>query len=133
MNEHGFIRAVHRKLPPAIYRWKINDNFEGGVADAYYSCNGGDLWIEYKYLPALPKRPDTAIRTSLNARQKHWLDQRHAEGRRVAVVIGAPEGSAVLTSPDQWHAPLTRDDFIRIAIDRAGLIAYIVEATTATA
>jgi hypothetical protein len=132
MNEHGFIRSVHRKLPAEIYRWKINDNFEGGVADAYYSGNKGDLWIEYKYLRELPKRSTTAIRTTLSAQQQLWLADRHREGRRVALVIGSPAGCLVLTTPDAWNQDLTRDDFIRSAIEKTRLVSYIVETTTST-
>ncbi|WP_017430828.1 hypothetical protein [Vreelandella jeotgali] len=128
MNEHGFISAVHRQLPSAIYRWKINDNYEGGVADAYYSAKGGDLWIEYKYVPALPRRANTPVRTTLSTRQRHWLTRRHDEGRNVAVVIGSPDGSVILNSPDQWQQPLTRDEFLRQALPRTGLIAFITRA-----
>ncbi|WP_075881495.1 hypothetical protein [Vreelandella massiliensis] len=132
MNEHGFIRSVHRKLPAGIYRWKINDNFEGGVADAYYSGNKGDLWIEYKYLKALPKRGSTPIRTTLSAQQQLWLADRYREGRRVALVIGSSTGCLVLTTPDEWNRDLTRDDFIRNAIEKTRLVSYIVETTTST-
>ncbi|MCP1316891.1 hypothetical protein [Halomonas sp. 707B3] len=132
MNEHSFIRSVHRQLPASIYRWKINDNFQGGVADAYYSDKGGDLWIEYKYLKALPKRPTTEIKTTLSAQQACWLTERHNEGRTVAVVIGSPSGIVLLTSPDEWNTPLTCADFIRTAIDKQRLVSYIVETTTST-
>ena len=132
MNEHGFIRSVHRQLPDEIYKWKINDNFQGGVADTYYSGKGGDLWIEYKYLKVLPKRPSTVIKTSLSAQQGMWLTERHNEGRTVALVIGSPDGIVLLTSPDEWNTPLTCADFIRTAIDKQRLVSYIVETTTST-
>lgn len=132
MNEHGFIRSVHRQLPDSLYKWKINDNFQGGVADTYYSGTGGDLWIEYKYLKELPKRPTTEIKTSLSTQQRVWLTDRHNEGRTVALVIGSPNGILLLTTPDQWSEPLTCAEFIRRAIDKARLVSYIVETTTST-
>ena len=33
MNEHSFIRAIHKSLPAEVYRWKIHDTFTGGVPD----------------------------------------------------------------------------------------------------
>ena len=130
MTEHGYIRSIHRRLPASIYRWKINDNFEGGVADAYYSGEEGDLWIEYKYLPALPKRSTTPIRTCLSAQQRLWLTRRHSEGRQVAVVIGSPDGAVIQTTPDAWNDAMTRDDFIRSAVENKSVANYIVRHTT---
>lgn len=130
MNEHSFIRSVHRKLPESIYKWKINDNYEGGVADAYYSGTGGDLWLEYKYIKELPVRGDTVVRTSLSAQQKLWLSRRYNEGRSVGVVIGSPKGIVLLTSPDDWEKPLILDDFISTAFEKERLVSYIVETTT---
>lgn len=130
MNEHSFIRSVHRKLPDTIYKWKINDNYEGGVADAYYSGTGGDLWLEYKYIKELPARGNTVVRTSLSAQQKLWLNRRHNEGRNVGVVIGSPSGVVLQTSPDDWEKPLVLDDFIGIAFEKERLVSYIIETTT---
>lgn len=130
MNEHSFIRSVHRKLSEEIYRWKINDNFQGGVADTYYSGNGGDLWIEYKYLKQLPKRLSTIIKTSLSPQQEMWLTCRHNEGRRVALVIGSPNGILLLTSPTEWQKSVNCGEFIRRAIDKDQLVSYIQETTT---
>ena len=130
MNEHGYIRSIHRKLPPSIYRWKINDNFEGGVADAYYSGNKGDLWVEYKYIKALPKRSATTIKTSLSQQQKLWLSRRSEEGRRVAVIIGSPMPYIIMSSPSDWNEQMTQADFIRRAFDKDRLVSYIIETTT---
>lgn len=130
MNEHSFIRSVHRKLPDTIHKWKINDNYEGGVADAYYSGTGGDLWLEYKYIKELPARGNTVVRTSLSAQQKLWLNRRHSEGRNVGVVIGSPSGIVLQTSPDDWEKPLILDDFIGIAFEKERLVSYIIETTT---
>lgn len=130
MNEHSFIRSVHRKLPDSLYKWKINDNYEGGVADAYYSGGKGDLWLEYKYVKELPARGNTVVRTSLSPQQKLWLNRRHSEGRNVGVVIGSPDGIVLLTSPEAWEKPLILDDFIRTAFEKERLVSYIIETTT---
>ena len=56
MNEHGFIKSVHRHLPTDIFSWKIHDTFTGGVPDAMYAGPAGILFVEYKYTK-LPKKP----------------------------------------------------------------------------
>lgn len=129
MNEHGFIRAIHRQLPDSIYKWKINDNFQGGVADAYYSGNKADLWVEYKYLKALPAREMTPIKIGLTTQQTLWLNGRYDEGRSAVVVVGSPDGHVVLEAK-YWCESMTRADFIRRAVDTKGVAAYIVRHTT---
>ena len=47
MDEHGFIRSVHRHLPK----------------------KGLTVWIEYKYLRQVPKRAGTLIVPSLRPQQ----------------------------------------------------------------
>lgn len=129
MDEHSFIRSIHHRLPKDIYAWKINDNYQGGVADAYYSRRGGgDIWIEYKYIPALPKRPHTLVQFGLSELQKIWLRERNLDGRTVAVVVGSPAGSLILPGT-AWEENVTSEDFIRNAVDTAGVVAYIVERT----
>ncbi len=129
MNEHSFIRAVHRQLPVSMYKWKINDNFQGGVADAYYSDKGGDLWIEYKYIAALPKRSETPVKLGLTGQQTLWLNTRLAEGRNVAVVVGSPQGHRILVD-GAWNAPESTSNFIRSAVATKAVAAYIVRHTT---
>jgi hypothetical protein len=130
MNEHSYIRSIHRKLPDDIYKWKINDNYQAGVADAYYSGIGGDLWVEYKYVKALPARGDTTVKTTLSAQQKIWLRARHEEGRNVAVVVGSPDGHLLQTAPGEWEVEVTCDNFIRTAIEKEEIVSYIVYTTT---
>ena len=130
MNEHSYIKAIHNRLPSSVYKWKINDNFHGGVADAYYSGDGGDLWIEYKYISKPPKKPTTVIKTCLTDQQLHWLKTRQSEGRNVALVIGmaAPFGykfkdNLVITDFDQV---ITLETFSSSAIDKRGVASYIM-------
>jgi hypothetical protein len=130
MNEHSYIKAIHRLLPSTVYKWKINDNFHGGVADAYYSGPAGDLWIEYKYLSRPPKRRNTVVKTCLTDQQLHWLTSRQSEGRNVALIIGitAPDGfkdkdNLIVTDLSQ---NVTMDTFISSAIDKKGVADYIM-------
>lgn len=130
MNEHGFIRSIHKKVPSSIYIWKINDNYAGGVADAYYSGNGGDLWIEYKYLKALPAKDTTQIRFGLSAQQKLWLSNRYKEGRKVALIVGSPDGTVLLDLPEDWNRDMPKHEFISRAFDKQKIVSYITENTT---
>ena len=127
MNEHSFIRSIHSKLPTDVYAWKINDNYQGGVADAYYSMRGGnDLWVEYKYLPKLPKHPTTPIQYGLSALQLQWLRERLDDGRRVMVIVGSPQGHLVMEN-GAWESAVPCSGFISQAIDTRGVVTYILE------
>lgn len=127
MTEHSFIRSLHdrlRRIAPEVYIWKINDAYQGGVADAYYSA-ASDMWVEYKFLKALPKRASTVIDIGLSALQKQWLSSRHREGRKVCVVVGSPDGSLILPGTD-WDRSITSADFISSAVDKSEVVAYIL-------
>jgi hypothetical protein len=126
MTEHTFVRSIHRglaKADPEVYIWKINDNYQGGVADAYYSKRR-DCWVEYKYIRAFPKRPATRIDLGLSQLQKDWLIARHNQGRNVAVVAGSEHG-AVIFPGVSWDRVITRDDFLDSAVDKKEVVAYI--------
>jgi hypothetical protein len=110
MIESQYTQAIHKLIPKELYRWKINDSFQGGVADAYYSGTNGDLWVEYKYLKSLPKRASTQVVPDLRPLQKQWLRDRHLEGRNVAVVIGSPSDSIYLRFPE-WESGVSCEEF----------------------
>lgn len=128
MTEHSYIRSVHRRLKkeaPQVYSWKINDAYQGGVPDAYYSSER-DLWIEYKYLKALPKRPTTPIKIDLSQLQCDWLENRAKEGRNVAVIVGSPDGSLILPGVS-WRDPITCADFLNSSVDIVHVMYYILK------
>ena len=109
--ENTFIAAVHRHLPDAVYRMKNHNEYNGGIADCWYSGNKTDLWIEYKFIE-VPKRPKTAIKVSslLSALQLEWLKSRHLEGRNVAVVVGSKDGG-VWFEDLLWEHDITAEAF----------------------
>ena len=129
MNEHGFIRAVHRKLPDNIYRWKIHDTYAGGVPDAFYAGPARCLFVEYKYLPTLPKRKTTTIKTSLSPNQKHWLDRMLSLDQFVAVVIGSPAASIILIN-GAWHSDITLYTFSKYATSANNIATWITRTCT---
>lgn len=125
MNEHGFIKAVHGKLPKSdLLSWKIHDQFAGGVPDAFYAGPAGILFVEYKYVPKLPAKDTTVLRTSLSTQQKLWLDRFHEFGHPCAVIIGCEQRAVVLESRD-WNHDLFKSDFVKRAVNFADAAAYI--------
>lgn len=95
--ENTFIRAIHKLLPASVYHMKTHNPYVAGVPDCYYSGSGGDMWVEYKFVPKLPKTG--WVKVNLTALQRQWLKGRRDEGRNVAVIVGSPEGAVVLTGP----------------------------------
>lgn len=119
--ESTFIAGIHKHLAMDVHREKMNNPYRSGTADVWYSGKKADLWVEYKFLPALPKREDTAITLDLSENQKIWLRQRHIEGRNVAVICGCKAG-AVVFSNLTWEQPISTKiftSFIRTRLETA--------------
>jgi hypothetical protein len=104
--ENTFIGSVHKHLPAGIYRLKNHNQYNGGIADVWYS-GVRDLWVEYKFI-VVPKRPDTVIdlitgkNPAISYLQQEWLRSRHEEGRPVGVIVGSKDGGV-------WFPGLTWD------------------------
>jgi hypothetical protein len=120
--EHQYRKRVHKYVPGKIHRWSIHDSFTAGVPDLWYSCNKGDLWVEYKYYPKLPRKIDVTgtKNPKLSHLQQHWLKKRHAEGRNVGVIVGCPAGGIIMPGIT-WMNVFTAEDVIDIK-DVAGWI-----------
>jgi hypothetical protein len=95
--ESTFIASIHKHLAMDVHREKMNNPYRSGTADVWYSGMKGDLWVEYKFLPSLPKREDTVITLDLSENQKIWLRNRYTEGRNIAVICGCKAGAVVFT------------------------------------
>tara|TARA_S200000501_G_scaffold100421_1_gene93880 strand:- start:595 stop:990 length:396 start_codon:yes stop_codon:yes gene_type:complete len=96
MNEHSFIRSIHNKLHPDVYKWKIHDTFTGGVPDVMYCGPKQILFVEYKYLKRLPKKDTTLIRHSLTPQQNDWLC-RINKPSQAGLIIGCENQCIILT------------------------------------
>ena len=94
MNEHGFIKAVHRHIPSEVYRWKIHDTYTGGVPDAFYCGPAGSLWVEYKYIK-LPKRKTTVVTFGLSELQQIWLTKMAGYGQTTLLAVGWQQSAQV--------------------------------------
>lgn len=120
--ESAFIASIHRLLPRSVYAEKMNNPWRSGTADVWYSDKGGDLWIEYKYLPRIPRSSE--ILPDLTPRQTRWLDSRHDEGRNVAVVLGTPLGG-VIYRRKEWSLPMTHEQLKTLVIPKAEIARWI--------
>lgn len=133
MNEHGFVRKIHTKLRATkrLRRvWKINDNFQGGVPDAYYLAEAGDLWVEYKYIPRLPKRDTTLIVPDLSELQHRWLQDEQDCGNTAWVVVGHAGGVWVTDDLVRCREGVERSVFVEESIDVPTFIDRILLACT---
>ena len=96
MNEHSYVRSIHKKLPDTVYTWKIHDSYAGGVPDAWYhGPSGKSIFIEYKYVKTLPQRAATIVRPALSMLQLNWITSRVKAGVQCAVILGTTEGSII--------------------------------------
>lgn len=123
--ESTFIRGVHAHLRD-VYFEKMNNPFRSGTADVWYSGLKGDVWVEYKYIPKIPKVAQ--IVPDLSERQKLWLQGRLAENRQVRVVVGCPEGG-VIYKDGEWMQGISPADFRARLLLRSALAAEIREIT----
>jgi len=124
MNEHSFIKSVHRKLPPEIFKWKIHDTYTGGVPDVMYGGPSGILFAEYKYVPKLPARESTLIKTTLAPLQIQWLNRMVACGQSAAVIVGIEKRALILLA-NNFTANITKRYYMEHSIAIPELILWI--------
>jgi hypothetical protein len=95
--ENTFIGSVHKHLPVGLYHMKNHNQYNGGIADVWYSGAESDLWIEYKFIK-VPARGDTVINLTAGKKpeisflQQDWLRSRSGEGRNIGVLVGSKDG-----------------------------------------
>jgi hypothetical protein len=124
--ETTYIGRVHKHLPKHVYHMKNNNPYLGGVPDVWYSANKGDLWVEYKYVPKIPKSVPVRVPALLSKLQTEWLNARREEGRNVAVIVGCSAGGVLLKDGD-WEGELSPSHFTALIQSNAELAAWIKE------
>lgn len=127
--ENTFIAAVHKHLPPDLYRMKNHNPYNGGIADVWYSGLVTDLWVEYKF-EVLPKRDDTVVPIDLSLLQREWLTRRHREGRNIGIIVGCKEGGVWLPGVTGCGPGLPTATFRRALLTRAELATRIQRAVS---
>lgn len=133
MRESIYTASIGKLLPPSVYKLKLCLPYTAGVADSWYSGAAGDLWVEWKYLKSIPHVVDLVggKHPMVSKLQQHWLRGRHAEGRRVAVIVGCREGAVILPGL-QWTTGMSRDDFRRRLVSRRDVANWIANQTIVT-
>ena len=127
MNEHSFIKSIHRFLPSELYRWKIHDTYTSGVPDSFYAGPAGILFVEYKYIKKLPVKDTTQLKTTLSPLQIQWLNRMDGFGQQTAVIVGCEDTAVTLTSGD-WNSPLFKYDYVQRAVTRKDIANWISSA-----
>lgn len=122
--ESTFHTSVNKHVPRDVYRMKNNNPFVAGVPDVWYSGNLSDLWVEFKWLPRTPQRGSVLPVKLLSELQAQWLLDRHSEGRKVAVIIGCPDGGVVLPG-DTWKREISVKEFSDLVQSRPALAQWI--------
>ena len=140
--ENNFILSVNKILPikktrssakareqypigEHIHYEKMNNGYRGGTWDGWYSGPGGDIWIEYKFLPRIPQRASVKPFELLSSLQLDWGKERLNEGRNVAVIIGAPKGGVLLVDR-AWEMSLSPQLFASLIRSKDDLIEWIL-------
>jgi len=88
---------------------KNQAGYVGGIPDCWLSGSEGDLWVELKYLQTVPPIVDPT--KLLSVLQQQWLIRRHAEGRRVGVLIGSVDGHLYFPGLS-WQKSVSRGTFV---------------------
>jgi len=114
VREKEFINKVHKHLPTAIYRWKINDPYHGGVPDAFYAGKKNHCFIEYKYQDTLPKKPTSQIKIALTSQQRLWLN--NAKENNIICYAVLASGDSVLMSNKFDQISVSKEEFEKESI-----------------
>ena len=126
MNEHSFIKSIHRYLHPDVHSWKIHDTYTGGVPDAMYSGPAGLLFVEYKYVKELPKKASTSIKTSLSALQLQWLN-RVNQPANAALIVGVADTCIIIL--DDFSSIICKNRYIEQSRSRKEAAEFIYNVT----
>lgn len=123
--ETTFTMSVNRQgaLRQTYYE-KMHNPYRSGTADFWYSGEKGDLWVEYKYEPSLPKIKE--YKPDVSARQDKWLSDRIDEGRNVAVILGHENGGLIYTGKS-WRLTLLKAEIEARSLSRPDLAAWIFD------
>ena len=121
--ENTFIAAIHKKLgAERPYFEKMYNPLRSGTPDVFYSGDRGTMWIEYKYLPRIPRSAE--ILPDLTLRQRRWLNDRHEEGCNVAVVLGTPTGGVIYRNKE-WDVPISHTELAARLVSRDVVAGWI--------
>jgi len=126
VNERVFIDKIHGLLSKKIYRWKIHDQYHGGVPDTYYSGPAGLCFVEYKYKPHFPVKDTSLVNFQLSKQQEEWLIQQREYNVPVFVAAGC-EDKCVFTDRFEKVNGMTKKEFLTQAMAFGNLVRSLEE------
>lgn len=100
--ESRFYRRVNEGVTREIYRQKVGSLYTNGTPDFWYSGLKGDGWVEFKWLNKLSRNGIDPTKL-LSPLQLLWINSRYCEGRCVMVIVGSPQGCAIIEDR-AWNA-----------------------------
>lgn len=117
MRESLLITNVNRKMPKEIHHQSMtfSSMTQNGTPDRYYDGPARDLWVEYKYIDAMPRSRLVGMvhptkRGCYSPQQYEWMLRRYnhsaslPHGPNVIGVVGLPNRTAVIqTTPTEWR------------------------------
>ena len=72
---------------PRTHIQRLEDSLTAGIPDASVCHDGREIWLEGKYMKALPKRIQTPIKPGLRPDQATWLENRERAGGNCRIWI----------------------------------------------
>ncbi len=127
--ETNFSNALRKELSD-IYSMKNNNEYVAGVPDLWFSGPRGDLWVEMKFVPKLPKRVPLRPGELLSALQAQWLRNRHEEGRNVAVIVGCKRDrllEGIILTDLKWELDIPSQHLDALIVSKSELVLWIRE------
>jgi len=122
--ESRLINSIHKHLPESLlHHEKMHNIYRAGTFDCWYSGDCGDMWIEYKWIPKMPKRGK--VIPKLSTLQYIWGVERQAEGRKVLVAVGCPDGIVKYPDPFFWKYGYPVEVFRTLLVSRMGMAEFI--------
>jgi len=91
-----------------------------------YSGPAGVLFVEYKYVPSLPKKATTNIRHSLSELQFQWLERMKVSAN-AALIIGVEDTCIILV--DDFSANICKTRYIEEKQSRKEAANFIYQTT----
>ena len=134
MHESSYTAEINKKLRSRLRRvWKIKADAQNGVEDCYY-LGDTDLWIEYKLITVLPKKPSTYVAPDTSLLQEGWLQDHWDTRQNSMVIIGVKNvpgmrgcGSIPFYSPDEWLVGLPMAQCVERMLDYDGVRELIMQ------
>lgn len=116
--EAQYTSDIKRRLGVDVYALKLCLPYTAGVADCWYDGPKRDIWVEYKYLDPIPPIVDPV--SLLTKLQRDFLEQRHKNGRNVAVIVGSRKGGMIFWGLS-WKTPVPREEFLEHAVGKQNI------------